>query len=202
LRLTGIGESAVVDLVGKELLAGQNPQLATYARPDSVDLRVSAVSDGHDSAARIVAEAIEALSPRIDAYVFAHDEEGWDVALGARMAGRDLAVAEAGTNGYLGLLLGGAPFLLHAEQVRRGDVSAIDLAEDVRTRSGAALGLAACYSETGEDASVDIGISLERRRREASTTVFRGGDAGRRRAANAAIAELWRELGGGAPATS
>lgn len=195
LRLTGIGESAVVDLVGKDLLAGQNPQMATYARADSVDLRVSAVSGGSGGAAQIVAAAIEELSPRIDPYVFAYDEDGWDVALEARLKGRDLAVAETGTHGYLGLLLGGAPFLRHAEQVRPGPASAIELAEDVRARVGSSIGLAARCREEDDDMSVDIGITLEGARLEASVSVFRGGDAGRRRAANAAIGELWRQLG-------
>ncbi len=194
LRLTGIGESAVVDLVGADLLGADNPQMATYARPDSVDLRISARGDGPGQAARVVADAISALSPRLDPYVFAHDEEGWDVALGARLGDRELAVAETGTAGYIGLLLGGAPFLLLAEQVRGANTDAIAMADAVRARAGADVGLAAIGHDSGDDMNVEIGIALGDQRIAASQTVFRGGDAGRRRSANAAIGELWRRL--------
>ncbi len=114
LRLTGIGESAVVDLVGADVLASRNPQLATYARPDSVDLRISATGDGARSAEALVEEAVASLSPRLDAYVFARDEDDWAVALAGRLGTRRVATVEVGTGGYLALLLGSAPFLVHA----------------------------------------------------------------------------------------
>ena len=50
-RLTGIGESAVADRLGEELLRAQNPIVATYARADAVDVRVSAVPEPRRSAA-------------------------------------------------------------------------------------------------------------------------------------------------------
>ena len=37
LRLTGIGESAVVDLIGEDILRAEHPQVATYARVDAVE---------------------------------------------------------------------------------------------------------------------------------------------------------------------
>ena len=44
-RLTGIGKSAVADLLGERLLRAENPIVATYARVEAVDVRVSAHSD-------------------------------------------------------------------------------------------------------------------------------------------------------------
>ena len=38
LRLTGIGESAVADVLGEELLRSTRPHVATYARLDAVEL--------------------------------------------------------------------------------------------------------------------------------------------------------------------
>jgi len=195
LHLTGIGESMVVDVVGADLLAAANPRMATYARPDFVDLRVSAVGDGAATAAEMVAAAVAALSPRLDAYVFGRDDEDWSVALGARLAGRTLAVADAGTAGYLGLLLGTAPFLTYAEQVRAGGRDAAWLAGDVCRRAGADVGLSAIVGEEGDDMSVDIGIALAGATSAVPRTAFRGGDTGRRRCANAALTELWRRLG-------
>ncbi len=123
LRLTGIGESAVVDLVGADVMASRNPQLATYARLDAVDLRVSATGDGERSAEELVAEAVAALSPRIDAYVFARGEDDWSVALASRLGARRLATVEVGPAGYRHALDGprpGDPGHLGPQGERRG----------------------------------------------------------------------------------
>jgi nicotinamide-nucleotide amidase len=193
LHLTGIGESAVVDLVGSDLLEAANPRMATYARPDFVDLRVSAVGNEEASAAQLVDRAVAALSPRVDAYVFARDEAGWLDALGARLGGRTLALGECGTGGYLGLLLGTAPWMRLA-LARPDALDAAALAAEVRRLGGADIGLAAVGHEHGDDMQVGIGLDIEGRTETVTRTAFRGGDAGRRRSANAALAELWRRL--------
>ena len=41
-RLAGIGESQVAELLGESLLRATNPIVATYARVEAVDVRVSA----------------------------------------------------------------------------------------------------------------------------------------------------------------
>jgi nicotinamide-nucleotide amidase len=199
LRLTGIGESAVVDLVGKELLETDNPRLATYARLDSVDLRVSAVGDEEHSAEQLVQEAIAALSPRLDPYVFGRGEDDWVVALTPRLGERRLATVEAGTAGNLGALLGMAPFLVRAELIggevdASGDVDPGLLATQVRRRHGTAVGLATVAYEFGDDMRVDVGLDIEGHVSRATHTIFRAGDIGRRRAANAGASELWRRL--------
>ena len=45
-RLTGIGESTVAALLGERLLRAENPVVATYARSDAVDVRISARAEG------------------------------------------------------------------------------------------------------------------------------------------------------------
>ncbi len=195
LHLTGIGESALVDLVGKDLLEVSNPRMATYARPDFVDLRVSAVAEGGRSAEALVGEAIASLSPRLDAYVFGRGDEDWRSVLGDRMGRRRLATVEVGTGGYLALLLGASAFLSHAEQDIVASGQAASLASDVRERSGADIGLAVIAREERGDMRVDIAIVSDGVATTATRKAFRSGDAGRRRAANAAITELWRQLG-------
>lgn len=198
LRLTGIGESAVVDLVGADVLASRNPQLATYARPDSVDLRVSATADGRHSAEELVARAVAALSPRIDPYVYARDEEDWVDAIAARIGGRRLATVEVGTAGALAQLLGTAPFL--AQATLRGphaDGEALDpisTATRARTEAAVDIGLAVVARQAGDDMRAEVGLDIEGRRSAASHVIFRGGEIGRRRSANAGAAELWRQL--------
>lgn len=201
LHLTGIGESAVVDLVGKDLLEVANPRLATYARLDAVDLRVSAIGDKVHPAAQLVQEAVAALSPRIDPYVYGRGEDDWVVALAARLGERRLATIEAGTGGHLGSLLGTAPFLVRAELIGSGAEARADddpglLATEVRLRHGTAVGLAAVAREVDDDMRVEVGLDIEGRVSRATHTIFRAGDIGRRRAANAGAAELWRHLAG------
>jgi nicotinamide-nucleotide amidase len=193
LHLIGIGESALVDLVGRDLLENANPRMATYARPDFVDLRVSAIATSERTAEQLVTEAVAGLSPRVDAYVFGRDDDDWITALTPRLAGRRLAVAEAGTGGHLGLLLGSAPFLVHAE-IDPTLTDAAAAAADARSRHGTEVGLAVIAGEDGDDLRVSIGLDLEGDRATAQRTVFRGGVIGRRRSANAALAELWRRL--------
>ena len=43
---SGIGESLLVDAIGEEVLRRRNPEVATYARVDAVDVRVSATAEG------------------------------------------------------------------------------------------------------------------------------------------------------------
>jgi nicotinamide mononucleotide (NMN) deamidase PncC len=193
LHLTGIGESALVDVVGAGLLEDDNPRMATYARADFVDLRVSALATPEATAAALVAEAVAVVTPRVGPYLFARDDEGWLEALGQRLGPRTLAVGESGTAGYLGLLVGAAPWLRLA--VARADASdAVALAAEVRGQAAADVGLAAVAHEAGDDMQVEIGLDIEGRTVSTTRTAFRGGDAGRRRSANAALAELWRQL--------
>ncbi len=111
LHLVGIGESALVDVVGTDLLENENPRMATYARADFVDLRVSAVSEGDRTADDLVAEAVAGLSPRLDPYAFARDDDDWTRRAHAAAGGSLDRAGRVGTGGYLGLLLGGAPFV-------------------------------------------------------------------------------------------
>ncbi len=60
LRLTGIGESVVAERLGDALLRADNPSVATYARQEAVDVRISArAADGRAAAA--IADEAEAL---------------------------------------------------------------------------------------------------------------------------------------------
>lgn len=199
LRLTGIGESLLVDLVGEEILRASQPQVATYARIDAVDLRISAVAEAGRTARSIVDGTIEGLMPRLGPYVFARGDAGWPEALGERLAGRSLAVVEVDMWGHLVALLGASPWLLHGEvrrAPRRGErVDLRALARDARTNADADVGLAVRVREVRGDTSVTIATVLGRRVTHVRRRAFLAGDTGRRRAANSACAELWGRLG-------
>ena len=203
LRLAGIGESALADLLGETRLRAANPQVATYARHDAVDLRVSATAADGPGAAALVDRAIVEMGPLLAPFLFARGDETWADAIAARLAGRRLALVEIGTGVQLGALLGAAPWLLFAETLapttplarRHRDVAAY--ASRVREIAGVEIGLAVRARERAGDMAVTIATDIEGLVARTTRTAFLTGDQGRRRAALAGAAELWRRLGDG-----
>lgn len=210
LRLTGIGESALAELIGEARLRERNPEVATYAREDAVDVRISASAprEGTGGTRHTARELVDAtvgeLLPMLGPYVFAHDHERWTDALGARLGERSLAAVEIGTAGALAALIGDAPFLRFLELVAPG--SPLDdahgqgvepYAVQVRDIASADVGLAVRVRERGNDMAVHVALALtDDDVRTVTRTAFMGGAQGRRRAAIVACAELWRMLGG------
>lgn len=200
LRLTGIGESLLVDLIGEDVLRRRNPEVATYARVDAVDVRVSATGDATTSARSLVDGAVADLMPRLGQYVFARGDDGWPEAIGRRVGKRRLATVEIGTAGQLAGMLAKSPWVTHAQVIAprsplaRQHASPRAWAEAAREAAGAELGLALVARETGGDMAVRIAVAGAGRTTEIRTLAFLAGDQGRRRAANAACAELWSRL--------
>lgn len=192
LRLAGIGESQVVADLGEELFRAENPEVATYARHDAVDLRITALAaDGRTAESQ--ADEVERLIERtLGKYLFAHGEEDWRAALGRILRGRSLAIVEAGTGGTLVALLGGAPWLIHAEAIPSARIAELPmLARAARTGWHADLALALRSSRRGGDTLASVAIDDARlgawRDRR---VVFLGDEQGRRRAALAACSML------------
>ena len=137
--------------------AARNPEVATYARADWLDIRVSAVDErGPDGAvARPATElldaAVTAVRDELEGFVRAEGETSWaDLVAGAAdRAGVRLAIVETGTNGALGDLLGELPVLVRAVAVRPPgdpDVTAWPLDEEA--------------SAVARDAGVEVGLAL------------------------------------------
>ena len=71
-RLAGIGESQVADLLGEPLLRATNPIVATYARAEAVDVRVSAIATATATAADLVEPAAAIVRERLDRLYLGH----------------------------------------------------------------------------------------------------------------------------------
>lgn len=193
LRLTGVGESALVALIGEDVLRTTNPQVATYARADAVDVVVSAAGDGTLTAQAIVDEAVAKLRTQVGEFIFAEGDQTWADALGSRLHGRTLATVEAGTAGTLLALLGSAQYLIHGELRFAADDLA-RLAQDARESHGADIGVALAVRQT-KDSHARIAIATAAGVEELQRVAFLAGDEGRRRAALACAAALWQFLG-------
>jgi nicotinamide-nucleotide amidase len=219
-RLTGIGESQVAEILGETLLRGTNPEVATYARAEAVDVRVSAIGetvrpDGGTprTAAALVEAASAVVRERLGDYIWATGDTTWAGAIGARLAelGWRLAVAEIGTRGQLGALFGDVDWLALVESMADDDIAAdpdtADAATDhdaadrligharrVRDRSGAQVGLAVRARERNTDTAVSIAVVTPAGEHRETRRAFLGGSHGRTRAALAAASVLFESL--------
>ncbi len=205
-RLAGIGESQLADMLGEDLLRATNPIVATYARADAVDVRVSAVAGdaatGGQPARSLVDAAAEHVLGLIGSYVWAEGETTWPDAIGAALDARGwtLACLEIGTGGWLAFgesLAAGVPGAsAHSDGRTMTGLEA--LVRRAMTAGGATIGVGVRCRPRNDDTAVSIvvvgpdGVHRERRQ------VFLGGANGRSRAGLAAAAVLLAQLRTGA----
>ena len=200
-RLAGIGESQVADLLGELLLRAANPIVATYARAEAVDVRISAVGTATETAEALVAPAAEIVCERLGSYIWATGDATWSQAIGSRLdeLGWTAAIVEIGTGGQVGALFGDVSWISTSTSIG-GDIPTPS-DDDLRSRAGMArdgsgsqVGLAVHTGAGAADTTVTVAVVspfseiLERR------TVFLGGANGRIRAALAAASILLASL--------
>jgi nicotinamide-nucleotide amidase len=202
LRLAGIGESQVADLLGEPLLRATDPVVATYARVDAVDVRISARDeDGGGTAAETAAERVAAMTDRVRTlladHVWAEGETSWPDAIGSALAERDgtLAVLEVGTAGSLAALLGDRDWLRFAESLAADSSTArthgsAEGLEHLARRAGelgeATHAIGVRIRPRGSDTAVSVVVAGPGWTRRERRIVFLGGANGRSRAALAA----------------
>ena len=117
MRLFGIGESQVAELLGEPLLRAVNPIVATYARHEAVDVRVSARAGAGRTATELADEAEATVLGILGEFVWARGDATWAESLDQALAARGwtLATTETGTGGALVTLLRGMAALRRAE---------------------------------------------------------------------------------------
>jgi competence/damage-inducible protein CinA-like protein len=211
LRLHGIGESQLVGDIGEALMRAPNPIVATYARKDAVDIRISARAAGGRTAAELADEAEQAVLAAVGQHVWAHGATTWAQAIDAALAERGwtLATRERGSAGALVALLRGVSALRHAELVAGPgagepavggghdddpDPGELDDADMVRIAGGADVGLSMRVDPVGDDLGVTVAVRTPLgARRERHRALMRGA-VGADRAAIAAAAVLLSAL--------
>jgi nicotinamide-nucleotide amidase len=199
LRLMGIGESLVAERLGEALLRSTNPIVATYARADAVDVRISAVSEpGGADPADLVAGAEREVRASIGEHVWGEGDVRWPAAIQAELEARgdDLAILEAGTRGAIAALLSeGVDGLRRAETVTDLPTATLDrAARELAERSGASVVLAARARPRRGDLALSVVVLRRGRLHRERRLVFLGGPLGRARAATASAAILLQQL--------
>ncbi len=146
-RTIGIGESSAEQEIG-DLVAKDNPVVATYAKDDGVHIRVTGFGDSVEVAERNRDGAADEVRRRLAPYIYAETMAPLpDVIIGLLAdRGLTLGIVEEGSGGRLASLLTGSPL---ADGVVLGGLarptssgrSAAELAEEAVTMFGADLGI-------------------------------------------------------------
>jgi hypothetical protein len=118
-RLAGIGESLVAERLGETLLRARNPTIATYARAEAVDIRISASAEPPKTAEQLLEEAASTVLDLLGDHVWSTGTTTWSEAIGGRLGelGWTLAAVEIGTTGAFGALIGDQPWLRFDESI-------------------------------------------------------------------------------------
>ena len=205
LRTAGLGESLIAERLGRLLDIGANPTVATYARADAVDIRISAVPDARSDAAALVAAAEVDVLRAVGDHVWGRGGVTWAEAIGDLLAAQEwrLAIVELGTRGSVQALLGEGlgERLVLAQAVpadhRPTGAGRLDLgalAEKVRQAGNAQVGLAVRAASRGADMAVSIAVVDPRGSHAERRLAFLAGAQGRIRAALLAAAVLRTRL--------
>ncbi len=102
VRVFGLGESAAASMVG-DLLEGENPSVAPYAKAGEMYFRVTAKAPTESEADALCRPMVDALTTRLGAAVYGVDVASIEEALVARLnaAGKTVATAESCTGGLV-----------------------------------------------------------------------------------------------------
>jgi nicotinamide-nucleotide amidase len=209
-RLTGIGESSVAEILGEEMLRRSDPEVATYARQEAVDVRISA--SGTDAAGTTAAARVEAAATvvreRLGDHIWAEGDTTWAGAVGARLEERGwrLAVEEIGTGGQVAALFGDASWLALARVLpagagddREDETTLLERAGRVRDEAGAETGLAIRIRPRGSEFAVSVAVVTPDGERRQTRATYIGGAMGRSQSALIAASIVFEALSGRAP---
>ncbi len=102
LRVSGLGESAVEERLDN-FLHSNNPTLATYAKADAIDVRITAKADTSAEAERLVADMEGQVRQVLGSYIFGRDKDTLQSVVGDLLQARNqsLAVMESLSGGLL-----------------------------------------------------------------------------------------------------
>lgn len=102
LRVWGLGESAVEERLDP-VIHSNNPTVATYAKSDAIDVRITAKAETHEKAEQQVAEMETRVGQILGHYVFGIDKDTLQGVIGKYLTERrqTLGVMESLTGGLL-----------------------------------------------------------------------------------------------------
>lgn len=102
LRVSGLGESSVEERLDT-VIHSNNPTIATYAKSDAIDVRITAKAETAEEAERMVAEMEVRVRQLLGHHIFGADKDTLQAVIGNLLMARQqsLAVMESITGGLL-----------------------------------------------------------------------------------------------------
>lgn len=100
LKVAGVGESALDEMIGTELLNGSNPTIGLNAHAGQIDVRVTAKADSVEAADALIDVVAAQLQERIGRHIYGVNNDTLEHALIAALTanGVKLAICEAGVS--------------------------------------------------------------------------------------------------------
>ena len=167
LKVVGLGESRVGELLVEFMEKGRNPTVGTLAHLGQVDVRIAAKGADAEAAQRLIEPVEAAIRQRLGDLIFGADEETLEGVISAQIErlGLRVAVAELGSAGVLaerltaglGRGFAGGVVLAEAAAARQVGVElgadttpeakARILAEGIRAWQGVSAGAATVFAE-------------------------------------------------------
>ncbi len=157
LRVCGLGESRVGEIIGDYMVSGANPTVGTMAHLGQVDVRIAAKADDEAAARAMIAPVEAEIRARLGDLIFGVDTETLEGVVASGLLARNWTVGllEAGTGGLVAERLTGIPG--SAERVH-GLVTA---SEAGARRLGLADGTAAELAEAARNwAKADLAATV------------------------------------------
>jgi nicotinamide-nucleotide amidase len=111
LKAAGIGESALDELIGKELLEASNPTVGLAAHSGQIDVRITAKAESTAEADALISQAEIEIRQRIDPFIFGVDTDTIEQALVAalRQQNGSVVIGEIGVEPLVSRRLQTAP---------------------------------------------------------------------------------------------
>ncbi|MFN8451498.1 MAG: CinA family nicotinamide mononucleotide deamidase-related protein [Anaerolineae bacterium] len=111
LKAAGIGESALDELIGKELLEASNPTVGLAAHSGQIDVRITAKAENSADADALIAAAEAEIRRRINPYIFGVDADTVEQALVAALREQNgtVVIGEIGVEPLVSRRLQAAP---------------------------------------------------------------------------------------------
>lgn len=165
VRVAGMGESRVGEILADLMAKGTNPTVGTMAHPGQVDVRIAAKGLDEAAARALIAPVEAEVRARLGDAVFGVDRESLEGVVAARLTNQDrtLGLIEVGTGGIVAERLTSVPGMaarleslvasLEAAQRRlgTGSASAAELARAVRGWAGSDVGVAVVMGAAEDD---------------------------------------------------
>lgn len=170
LKIFGLGESAMEDLLKDIIMSTMNPEIGTICRDKELILRLTAKADSFEIAQRLIQPIEAKIRDRLGSFIFGQEDETMEVVVGSLLTlkRKTIAVAESCTGGAVAdLLTNVAGSSVYFERgivcySNRAKTELLEIPEELIKRNGAvSRGVCEAMAKNVRSLSgTDLGLSI------------------------------------------